>query len=97
MILTGQLCREHLMDYVNREFDEVLIPLEAELLQRIAVESGHNTGDQPTRLADLDHGDHHRVLFMGDKASDQVVLLRLGALHRFRCRDDGAIGSPRSP
>jgi hypothetical protein len=34
----------------------------AELLQRIAFESGHNTGDQPTRLAHLDRGDHCRIL-----------------------------------
>ncbi|MDF0522282.1 hypothetical protein P0R31_34150 [Bradyrhizobium yuanmingense] len=54
-----------------------------ELLQWIAFEAGHNTGDQPARLADLDHGDHCRVLFKSDKASAQVVLLRHGALHRF--------------
>lgn len=69
----------------------------AELLQGIAFESGHNTGDQPTRLADLDHSYHRRVLFKANKASVQVVFLRHGALHRFGCRDDGAIGSPRGP
>jgi hypothetical protein len=59
------------------------IGVRAELLQRIAFKSRHKTGDQPTRLADLDHGDHCRVLLKGDKASAQVVLLRHGALHRF--------------
>ena len=37
----------------------------------------------PSLLADLNHGDHCRVLFKCDKASAQVVLLRHGALHRF--------------
>jgi hypothetical protein len=67
------------------------------LLQRIAFESGHNTGDQPTRLADLDHGDHCRVLFKCDKASAEVVLLCHGGAPSLCCCDDGAIASPRSP
>ena len=46
-----------------------------ELLQRLAFDSGHDTGDQPTRLAHLDHGDQCCILLERDEASAQVVLL----------------------
>ena len=51
------------------------VAVRAELLQWIAIESRHNAGDQPARLAHLDHRDQSRVLLKRDEASAQVVLL----------------------
>ena len=42
------------------------VAVRAELLQWIAIESRHNAGDQPARLAHLDHRDQRCVLLKRD-------------------------------
>ncbi|HWO07909.1 MAG TPA: hypothetical protein VNN80_00475, partial [Polyangiaceae bacterium] len=58
----------------------VLVGLE--LLERVALEAGHDPGDEPARAAQLDDGDQRAVLLEGDEGPAQVVALRHGAPHR---------------
>ena len=50
-----------------------------QLLQRPAVDTWNGPGDQPTRLAQLDHGDQRVVLLERDKGPAQIVRLGHGA------------------
>ena len=50
------------------------------LLQRLALDARYDTGDQPTRLAQLDHGDQCCGLFESYEGSAQIIQLWHGAL-----------------
>ena len=66
-----------------------------ELLQRVALDPGHDAGDEPTRLAHLDDRDDGAVLLEGGEGSAQVVRLRHGALRRLFSAP--MLPSPRRP
>ena len=68
-----------------------------ELLQRLAIDAGHDPGNQPTRLAHLDHRDQRAILIESGEASAQVIRLWHGALPSVVHRDDGAMPSPLAP
>jgi hypothetical protein len=53
-----------------------------EPLQRVAIETRHDRGDEPARVAQLDDGDQRAVLLEGDEGPAQVIALRHGAPHR---------------
>jgi hypothetical protein len=44
----------------------------------LAVDAWNDTGDQPTRLAHLDHGDQCCILFKSYEGSAQIVQLSHG-------------------
>jgi len=54
--------------------------VDRELLQRLALDAWNDTGDEPTRLAHLDHGNQCCILFKSYKGSAQIVQLWHGAL-----------------
>jgi len=53
-----------------------------QLLRGLALEPGHQPGDQPARLAQLDDRDHRAILIQGDGGLPRVIRSRHGALHR---------------
>src|SRR5262245_44954141 len=57
--------------------------VDLELLQRLALDARHDTGDEPARQAQFDHADQCALRFEGDEGSAQVVQLLHGTLHRF--------------
>src|SRR6202049_3696722 len=68
-----------------------------QLLARLALNAGKHTGNQPTRLAHLDDGNHCAILVQGDEGPAQVVRLGHQGTPSVRCSDDGAISSPPAP
>src|SRR4029077_18074881 len=46
-----------------------------QLLARLTLNAGKHTGDQPTRLAHLDHGNDRAILVQGNEGPAQVVRL----------------------
>src|SRR3954470_5777904 len=63
-----------------------------ELLQRMALDTWDNAGNEPTRLAHLDDGNDRAVLVQGSEGPAQIVeLLWHGTLHRVASSDDGDI------
>ena len=75
--------------------EAVLVRLE--LLQRVTLEARHNPGDEPARLAQLDHHDE-RALLLESKA-ETCVSYSAAALGRsvVASGDDGAPFSPAAP
>ena len=57
-----------------------------ELLQRLAIDAGHDATDQPARLAQLDHSDQRAILIESGERSAQVIRLWHGALRRLSQR-----------
>jgi hypothetical protein len=49
-----------------------------EFLQRLSINPRHDAGNQPTRLAHLDHGNKSAMLIKGGEGSAQVVRRRHG-------------------
>src|SRR6266851_5151013 len=68
-----------------------------QLLARLTLNAGKHPGDQPTRLAHLDDGNHCAILVQGDEGPAQVVRLGHQGTPSVRCSDDGAISSPPAP
>src|SRR4029077_18137222 len=68
--------------------------VDRDLLQRLALDTGHNAGNEPARQAHLDDGDQRAVRFEGGEASAQVIQLLHGVLHRFTSAPMDAISSP---
>jgi hypothetical protein len=70
-----------------------------QLLQRMTLDPGDDAGDEPTRLAHLDHRDQRAILIESGERAAQVIgiWLQHGAPRRFVCSDDGAIPSPLAP
>src|SRR6478609_2061178 len=57
--------------------------VDRELLQRLALDARHDTGNEPARQAQFDNGDQRAVRIEGARGSAQIVTLLHGALHRF--------------
>src|ERR1700738_3711546 len=68
-----------------------------QLLLRLTLNAGKHPGDQPTRLAHLDDGNHCAILVQGDEGPAQVVRLGHQGTPLVSCSDDGAISSPPAP
>src|ERR1700686_2953869 len=68
-----------------------------QLLARLTLNAGEHTGNQPARLAHLDHGNDRAILIQGDEGSAQVVGLGHQGTPSVRYSDDGAISSPPAP
>ncbi len=60
-----------------------------ELLQRLALDARHDTGNEPARLAHLDDGDQRAVRFEGIEGSAQVVQLLHGGAPSVQISVDG--------
>src|SRR3954465_7959506 len=69
-----------------------------ELLQRMALDTWNDAGDEPARLAHLDDGNDRAVLLQRSEGPTQIVeLLCHGTLHRVASSDDGDISPPSAP
>src|SRR5437763_7984389 len=68
-----------------------------QLLARLTLNAGKHTGNQPTRLAHLDHGNDRAILVQGDKGPAQVVRLGHQGTPSVSHSDDGAISSSPAP
>src|SRR3954463_5329020 len=69
-----------------------------ELLQRMALDTWNNAGDEPARLAHLDNSNDRAVLLQGSEGPTQIVeLLCHGTLHRVASSDNGDISPPSAP
>jgi hypothetical protein len=66
-----------------------------DLLQRMAIEAGHDGGHEPARLAHLDDGDDGAGLLEGYEGPAQVIRLRHGDAPSAGSGSDGAPPSPR--
>src|SRR5205823_5079448 len=67
-----------------------------ELLARLTLNAGKHAGNQPARVAQLDHGNDRAVLVQGDEGSAQVVRLGHRGTPSVTCSDEVAI-SRRPP
>src|SRR4029077_11708429 len=67
--------------------------VDRELLQRLALDARYDAGNEPARLAHLDHGDQRAVRIEGSEGSAQVVQLLHGVLHRFTSATMDAISA----
>jgi hypothetical protein len=68
-----------------------------ELLYRLSLDPRDNGGDEPARLAHLDHGDQRAILVESGERPAQVIWLWHGAPRRFCCSDDDAVLSSLAP
>ena len=68
-----------------------------QLLQRVTFDPRDDAGDQPTRLAHLNHRDQRAILVKSGERSAQVIRLWHGAPRRFRCSDDDAVSLAARP
>ncbi len=71
--------------------------VDRELLQRLALDTRHDAGDEPALRAQLNHADQRAVRFEGDEGSAQVVQLLHGTLHRFISAPIDVTSSPPVP
>src|SRR5262249_44969368 len=66
-----------------------------ELLARLTLNAGKHAGNQPARVAQLDHGNDRAILVQGDEGSAQIVWLGHRGTPSVRCSDEVAM--PRRP
>src|SRR5262249_1686610 len=62
-----------------------------QLLARLTLNAGKHTSNEPTRLAQLDHGNDRVILVQGDEGSAQVVRLGYRGTPSIKCSDEVAI------
>src|SRR3954464_7144784 len=77
---------------------EQRIPIRLKLLQRLAVNPGHDPGHEPACLAPLDHHNQGAILLKGSKGSAQVVRLWHAGTSSVLSSDDRAspLAAPHS-
>src|SRR6476646_3209462 len=68
-----------------------------QLLARLTLNAGEHPGNQPTRLAHLDHGNDRAILVQGDEGPAQVVRLGHRGTPSVTCSDEVATSSPPAP
>src|SRR5437763_2464599 len=68
-----------------------------QLLARLTLNAGKHAGNQPARLAHLDHGNDRAILVQGDEGPAQVVRLGHQGTPSVSHSDDGAISSSPAP
>src|SRR5215470_15658629 len=66
-----------------------------QLFARLTLNAGKHTGNQPARVAQLDHGNDRAILVQGDEGSAQVVWLGHRGTPSRKCSD--AVAMPRRP
>src|SRR3954454_8729999 len=77
---------------------EQRVPIRLKLLQRLAVNPGHDPGHKPACLAHLDHHNQGAILLKGSEGSAQVVRLWHGGTSSVLSSDDRAspLAAPHS-
>src|SRR6516165_3795208 len=68
-----------------------------ELFARLTLNAGKHAGNQPARVAQLDHGNDRAILVQGDEGSAQVVRLGHRGTPSIKCSDEVAISSAARP
>ncbi len=68
-----------------------------QLLARLTLNAGKHAGNQPARMAHLDHGNDRAILVQGDEGPAQVVRLGHQGTPSVSHSDDGAISSSPAP
>src|SRR5262249_32337369 len=68
-----------------------------ELLAWLTLNPGKHAGNQPARVAQLDHGNDRAILVQGDEGSAQVVWLGHRGTPSRKCSDEVAISSAARP
>src|SRR5437764_14284917 len=68
-----------------------------QLFARLTLNARKNPGNQPTRLAHLDHGNDRAILVQGDEGPAQVVRLGHRGTPSVTCSEEVAISSPPAP
>ena len=66
-----------------------------ELFARLTLNAGKHAGNQPARVAQLDHGNDRAILVQGDEGSVQVIWLGHRGTPSIKCSDEVAM--PRRP
>jgi integrase len=71
------------------------------VLERLALDAGHDTGNQPTRQAQLDNGNQRRIHVERGQGSTKVIRLALlwhgGSIAGFTFAPMDTISSPLAP
>src|SRR5262252_6507828 len=60
---------------IEQRKESILIRFQ--LLERLALDAGYDTGNQPARQAQLDYGNQRRIHVEGDQGSAKVIRLTL--------------------
>src|SRR5215469_14644884 len=68
-----------------------------QLFARLTLNAGKHAGNQPARVAQLDHGNDRAILVQGGEGSAQVVWLGHRGTPSIKCSDEVAIASPPAP
>src|SRR4029077_15561662 len=66
-----------------------------QLFARLTLNAGKHAGNQPARMAQLDHGNDRAILVQGNEGSAQVVWLGHRGTPSIKCSDEVAM--PRRP
>src|ERR1700747_1182162 len=66
-----------------------------QLLARLTLNAGKHAGNQPARVAQLDHGNDRAILVQADEGSAQVVWLGHRGTPSIKCSDEVAILAAR--
>src|SRR5215813_14761874 len=68
-----------------------------QLFARLTLNAGKHAGNQPARVAQLNHGNDRAILVQGDEGSAQVVWLGHRGTPSRKCSDEVAISSAARP
>src|SRR6516165_2453864 len=68
-----------------------------QLLARLTFNAGKHAANQPTRLAQLDHGNDCAIVVQGDEGPAQVVRLRHRGTPSVKCSDEVTMSPPPAP
>src|SRR6516162_8995829 len=68
-----------------------------QLFAWLTLNTGKHAGNQPARVAQLDHGNDRAILVQGDEGSAQVVRLGHRGTPSIKCSDEVAISSAARP
>src|SRR5215813_7001442 len=68
-----------------------------QLFAWLTLNTGKHAGNQPARVAQLDHGNDRAILVQGDEGSAQVIRLGHRGTPSIKCSDEVAISSAARP